>query len=63
MAKMNYAAIILLTVQLLKQMQTEPCAQGKLVPRGCVKLDQSNIAEICWVNQQGALEKYLDPGR
>ena len=22
-----------------------------------------NIAEICWVNKQGALEKQLDPGR
>ena len=33
----------------------------------CVKLDSSyqvsKIAEIVWVNQQGALEKQLDPGR
>ena len=33
----------------------------------CVKLDSSyqlsKIAEIFWVNQQGALEKQLGPGR
>ena len=33
----------------------------------CVKLDSSyqvsKIAEIFWVNEQGALEKQLDPGR
>ena len=33
----------------------------------CVKLDSSyqvsDIAEILWVNQPGALEKQLDPGR
>ena len=52
-------------------METRPCAQGELVPRGgfccCVKLDSSyqvsNIAEICKGNQPGALEKQLDPGR
>ena len=49
---------------------TRPCFQGEFVPRGlccCVKLDSSyqvsNVAEIFSVNQQGALEKQLDPGR
>ena len=40
-----------------------PCPRGFCCS---VKLDSSyqvsNIAEIFWVNQQGALEKQLDPG-
>ena len=51
-------------------MKLDPVPRVNLCPRGsccCVKLDSSyqvsKIAEIFWVNQQGALEKQLDPGR
>ena len=47
-----------------------PVPRVNSCPRGfccCVKLDSSyqlsKIAEILWVNQQGALEKQLHPGR
>ena len=47
----------------------DPVPSVNSCPRGfccCVKLDSSyqvsRIAEIFWVNQQGALEKQLDPG-
>ena len=50
--------------------QLDPVPRVNSCPRGfccCVKLDSSyqvsKIAEIFWVNQQGALEKQLDPGR
>ena len=50
--------------------EQDPVPRVNSCPRGfwcCVKLDScyqvSKIAEIFWVNQQGALEKQLDPGR
>ena len=51
------------------QKKLDPVPRVNSCPRGfscCAKLDSSyqvsKIAEIFWVNQQGALEK-LDPGR
>ena len=51
-------------------MELDPVPRVNSCPRGfccCAKLDSSyqvsKIAEIFWVNQQGALEKQLDPGR
>ena len=48
----------------------DPVPRVNSCPRGfccCVKLNSSyqvsKIAEIFWVNRQGALEKQLDPGR
>ena len=48
----------------------DPVPKVNSCPRGfccCVKLDSSyqvsKVDEILWVNQQGALEKQLDPGR
>ena len=53
---------------MIKQLDPVPRVNSCL--RGfccCVKLDSSyqvsKIAESFWVNQQGALEKQLDPGR
>ena len=50
--------------------RTRPCPRVNSCPRGfccCVKFDSSyqvsKIAEIFSLNQQGALEKQLDPGR
>ena len=51
-------------------MELDPVPRVNSCPSGfccCAKLDSSyqvsKIAEIFWVNQQGALEKQLDPGR
>ena len=52
------------------QKKLDPVPRVNSCPRGfccCVKLDSSyqllKIAEILWVNQQGALEQQLHPGR
>ena len=54
----------------LHQSKLDPNPRVNSCPRSfccCVKLDSSyqvsKIAEIFWVNQQGAIEKLLDPGR
>ena len=44
----------------LCEMETRPCPQGELVPKGLLLLQR---LEIFYVKQQGALEKQLDPGR
>ena len=54
---------------ILVQIKLDPVTRVNSCPRGfccCVKVDSSyqlsKIAEIVWVNQQGALQKQLDPG-
>ena len=45
------------------QVKKNPYADYDACPRPMASYQLSKIAEILWVNQQGALEKQLHPGR